>query len=124
MIRYSGVWALVSLILSVPAGWWYISVLPDKARSLVGGASPTITRAATVGAFSLAALAGLVMVLILLHPRARTRTLTVVVMVAAMGYMGAFEWTREAARRPYVINEVMYSNGILKSEVDGSTGRF
>jgi Cytochrome bd-type quinol oxidase, subunit 1 len=118
MIRYSGVWALVSLILSVRAGWWYISVLPDKARSLVGGASPTITRAATVGAFSLAALAGLVMVLILLHPRARTRTLTVVVMVAAMGYMGAFEWTREAARRPYVINEVMYSNGILKSEVE------
>lgn len=118
MIRYSGVWALVSLILSVPAGWWYISVLPDKARSLVGGASPTIARATTVGAFSLAALAGLVMVLILLHPGARTRTLTVVVMVAAMGYLGAFEWTREAARRPYVINEVMYSNGILKKEVE------
>jgi mono/diheme cytochrome c family protein len=118
MIRYSGIWALVSLILSVPAGWWYISVLPEKARGLVGGVSPTIARAAMVGAFSLAALAGLVITLILLNPKARTRAMTVIVMVAAMGYMGAFEWTREAARRPYVINEVMYSNGILKNEVE------
>jgi mono/diheme cytochrome c family protein len=118
MIRYSGIWALVSLILSVPAGWWYISVLPEKARGLVDGASPTIARAATVAAFSSAALAGLVIALILLNPKARTRAMTVVVMIAAMGYMGAFEWTREAARRPYVINEVMYSNGILKKEVE------
>lgn len=118
MIRYSGTWALVSLLLSIPAGWWYISVLPDKAKGLVEGASPTIARAAAVGAFSMAALAGLLIALILLNPRARTRSLIVIVMIAAMGYMGAFEWTREAARRPYVINEVMYSNGILAKDVD------
>jgi mono/diheme cytochrome c family protein len=118
MIRYSGIWALLSLILSVPAGWWYIAVLPDKARGLVGGASPTISRAATAGAFSLAVLAGLVITLIMLTPQSRVRGLAVIVMIAAMGYMGAFEWTREAARRPYVINEVMYSNGILKKEVE------
>lgn len=118
MIRYSGIWALVSLVLSVPAGWWYISVLPEKARGLVGGVSPTIARAATVGASSLAALAALVIMLILFNPKkAGTRVLTIIVMIAAMGYMGAFEWTREAARRPYVINEVMYSNGILVKDV-------
>ncbi|MGB4598663.1 MAG: c-type cytochrome [Trichlorobacter sp.] len=118
MIRYSGVWALASLILSVPAGWWYIAVLPEKAKGLVVGASPTITRAATVGAFSMAALAALVIILILLRPQSRSRALTVVVMIAAMGYLGAFEWSREAARRPYVINQVMYSNAILKKDVE------
>lgn len=118
MVRYSGVWALVSLLLSIPAGWWYISVLPDTARGLVGGASPTIARATTVGTFSLAALAAFVIVLILLNPKARTKALTALVLVAAMGYMGAFEWTREAARRPYVINQVMYSNGILVKDVE------
>jgi mono/diheme cytochrome c family protein len=119
MIRYSGLWALTSLVLSVPAGWWYISVLPDKALALVGGASPTIARAATVAAFSLAALTAVVISLILINPKkTRTRVLTVIVMIAAMGYMGAFEWTREAARRPYVINEVMYSNGILQKDVE------
>ena len=118
MIRYSGIWALVSLLLSVPSGWWYISALPEQAGKLVAGASPTIARAATVAAFSMAALAGLLITLILLKPKARSRGLIVVVMIAAMGYMGAFEWTREAARRPYVINQVMYSNGILAKEVD------
>lgn len=119
MVRYSGVWALSALALSLPAGWWYISVLPEKARILVSGASPTIARASTVAAYSMAALAAVVIVLILLNPKkGRTRALTVIVMIAAMGYMGAFEWTREGARRPYVINEVMYSNGILKGEVE------
>lgn len=118
MIRYSGIWALISLILSVPAGWWYLSVLPSPAGKLISGASPTIKRAVMTGAFSMAALAGILIALILLNPKARTRCLIITVMIAAMGYMGAFEWTREAARRPYVVNEVMYSNGILKKEVD------
>lgn len=117
MIRYSGVWALVSLVLSIPAGWWYLSVLPEPATKLILGASPTIKRAVMTGAFSLAILTGFVIALILLNPKARTRSLIALVMVAAMGYLGAFEWTREAARRPYVINEVMYSNGILKKDV-------
>mgnify|MGYP001004224545 CR=1 FL=1 len=118
MIRYSGVWALVSLLLSIPAGWWYLMVLPSPAAKLVSGASPTIKRAIMTGAFSLAALAGVLIALILLNPKARTRGLIVLVMVSAMGYMGAFEWTREAARRPYVVNEVMYSNGILAKDIE------
>ncbi len=118
MIRYSGIWALSSLALSLPAGWWYLSVLPLQAGRLVSGASPTISNAVMVGAFSMAALAGLLITLILLNPGARTRGLIVIVMIAAMGYMGAFEWTREAARRPFVVNEVMYSNSILKKEVE------
>ena len=118
MISYSGRWALGALALSIPAGWWYISVLPEKAHSLVVGASPTISRATTVGVFSMAILAGAVILLVLLKPKVLTRGLTVIVMITAMGYMGAFEWIREAARRPYVINEVMYSNGILRKEVE------
>lgn len=118
MVRYSGTWALVSLILSVPAGWWYLSVLPSPAAKLVSGTSPTIKRAVMAGGFSLAVLAGVLIALILLNPKARIRCLIVAVMLSAMGYMGAFEWTREAARRPYVINEVMYSNGILKKDVE------
>ncbi len=118
MIRYSGLWALVSLVLSIPAGWWYLAVIPEKARGLIGGASPTIAAAATAGGLSLAVLAGALIIMILIKPGIKTKALTAIVMIAAMGYMGAFEWTREAARRPYVINEVMYSNGILKSEVE------
>jgi mono/diheme cytochrome c family protein len=42
--------------------------------------------------------------------------------------MGSFEWTREAARRPFAINGVIYSNGLLpadtvNAERDGFLGR-
>ena len=73
IVRYLGSWALISLVLSIPAGWWYIAVLPDKARQLVEGASPTIARAATVGALSMATLAGAVIILILFKPAIRRR---------------------------------------------------
>jgi mono/diheme cytochrome c family protein len=39
-------------------------------------------------------------------------------MISALLIMGSFEWTREAARHPFVINEVMYSNGILEQDVE------
>ncbi|MDD2541293.1 MAG: c-type cytochrome [Desulfuromonadaceae bacterium] len=118
MVRYSGKWVLVSLVLSVPAGWWYLAILPDKARSLAEGMSPTITRAATVGEFSLVTLAAAAITLMLLNSKSLTKVLTVVVMIAAMGYLGAFEWTREADRRPYVVNGYMYSDGILERDVE------
>ncbi len=118
MVRYSGKWVLASLVLSVPAGWWYLAILPDKARSLAEGMSPTITRAATVGEFSLVTLAAAAITLMLLNSKSLTKVLTVVVMIAAMGYMGAFEWTREADRRPYVVNGYMYSDGILEKDVE------
>ena len=118
MARYSGTWALGFLALSLPAGWWYLSALPQPAHSLVAGASPTIARASLVGAWSLALLAAAALTLVLVRPALRTRLVTVVVLVAALGYLGAFEWTREAARRPYVINQVMYSNGIREKDVE------
>lgn len=118
MIRFSGMWALVSLVASLPAGWWYVSVLPQQAQTLVTGSSPTIARATLVGGYSLALLAALCIIMMLLSPKTQKPVLAFVVLFAAMGYMGSFEWTREAARRPYIINEVMYSNGILKTDVE------
>jgi mono/diheme cytochrome c family protein len=36
--------------------------------------------------------------------------------------MGAFEWTREAARRPFVLNQVMYSNGVTVAQAEALQG--
>ena len=35
-----------------------------------------------------------------------------------LGWLGGFEYLREIARKPYVIYDYLYSNGIKKSEVD------
>lgn len=118
MTRFSAKWALVSLFLMLPSAIWYISVLPEAAHTLVMGKSPTISGMMPWG------LVGIIGVLIIMlgggiyRPRFNTKPVAVLSLFCALAIMGSFEWIREAARRPYVINEVMYSNGILKSDAD------
>ncbi|WP_298037883.1 c-type cytochrome [uncultured Desulfuromonas sp.] len=117
MTRFSGKWVLLAFLPAVPAGFWYLSVLPGPARALVAGGSPTIQRALEWGLWAVIALLVLSLLLTLARPAAHNKLLSFVVLGCAFLFMGSFEWTREAARRPYVINEVMYSNGLLEKDV-------
>ena len=118
MARFSGRWVLASYIAALPSGIWYLHRVPPQARGLIAGASPTIHRALQAGFWALLALAVLALVLTLVKPAFHSKPLAFLVCLSALVFMGAFEWTREAARRPYVIREVMYSNGVLKADVD------
>ncbi len=117
MTRFSGKFALIALIGAVPSGYWYLSVLPDPARQLVTGGSPTIQTAIQYGLYAVVVILLVTLVAGLIQPRLNHKALALVTFIAALIFMGAFEWTREAARRPYVINEVMYSNMIMKDDV-------
>ncbi len=117
MTRFSAKWALVSLGLSVLSGFWYLSVLSDQSHGLVMGKSPTIVALLPwVGGglvFFLLAMLGAGII----RPSLNQKPVALLAMVSALLIMGGFEWAREAARRPYVINEVMYSNSILKKDM-------
>jgi len=117
MTRYSGKWALVSFLLAVPFAFWYFSVLPEPVSRLVEGASPTIQRALFSGLLAVAALFVLSLLLTIAKPSAHNKPVAVLVLASALVFMGAFEWTREAARRPYVIRGVMYSHGVLAKDL-------
>jgi len=118
MTVFSGKWVLFSLLGGVPTGLWYLSALPSPARSLVDGVSPTITRALSAGTWSLAGILLLSLLLVLIKPSRHNRYVAFVVLTCGLFFIGSFEWTREASRRPFVINGVMYSNGILLSQAD------
>ncbi len=118
MTRFSAKWALATLFLMIPSAIWYISVLPEAAHTLVMGKSPTIT---VMMPWGLVGMIGLLVIMLgggIYRPRFNTRPVAVLSLFCALAIMGSFEWIREAARRPYVINEVMYSNGILKSDAE------
>jgi mono/diheme cytochrome c family protein len=118
MTRYSGKWVLISLAGAVPSGFWYISCLPQSALGLVKGASPTIVRALDWGLYAVIAILLISLIFTVIMPVLHNRVIAFTVLACGLLFIGSFEWTREAARRPYVINEVMYSNGILKADVD------
>ncbi len=119
MTRFSATWVLASYLAAIPCGIWYYASVPPPARVLISGSSPTIQRALHVGFWALIALALLTLILVILRPSLHSRPAALFVFVSAFLFMGAFEWTREASRRPYVINNVMYSNAILKADATG-----
>ncbi|HEX9077935.1 MAG TPA: c-type cytochrome [Desulfuromonadaceae bacterium] len=119
MTRFSAKWVLASYLAAIPCGIWYYATVPSPARTLIAGASPTIQRALHAGFWALIVLAVLTLVLAILRPGLHSLPTAVLVFISAFVFMGAFEWTREASRRPYVINGVMYSNAILKADMAG-----
>ncbi len=122
MTRYSGKWALGSLLLALPSAWWYVAILPEPAARLVKGASPTIQAADNYALYSLIVLFILVLLLAVVRPAINTRAVALLTLVPAFVLFGAFEWTREAARRPFVINEIMYSNGVSVAQAEAFNG--
>lgn len=117
MTRFSGKFALLSFLGAVPSALWYVAVLPAPVRSLLEGASPTVQSALQAGLYAAVALFILTLLLTVRKPSLHTRPAAVLVFLCAFLFMGAFEWTREAARRPYVIHGVMFSNGILERDL-------
>jgi mono/diheme cytochrome c family protein len=117
MTRFSAKWALATLLVAIVSGLWYLSVLPGQSHGLVMGKSPTIAAVLPWGAGGLLSLLLVMLGAGIIRPSFNLRPVACLAMVSALLVMGGFEWTREAARRPYVINEVMYSNSILKKDV-------
>lgn len=118
MTRFSGLWSLAALAGAVPSAIWYIRVLPESAQGLVLGKSPTITIALQYGMWAVILLLVITLVAGVLRPQLNNRVVALVSLVCAFFMLGSFEWVREAARRPYVLNEVMYSNAIPKKAVE------
>lgn len=51
-------------------------------------------------------------------PRLVNRSVALAILLVGLAAMGAAEWTREALRKPWVVFDYIYSNGVLATEVD------
>ena len=118
MTRFSGKWSLAALIGAVPSGLWYVYVLPEQARGLLFGKSPTITAAMTWGLAAVLLLLTATLVANIVRPSLNRRAVALCTMLFALVFFGSFEWIREAARRPYAINEVVYSNMLMPQDLE------
>lgn len=121
MTRFSGLCSLIAFIGAVPAAVWYVLVLPAGPRQLVLGKSPTIVLALEYGTVAVLLLLTITLVATIIRPQFNNRLVALAAMACAFVLLGSFEWVREAARRPYVINEVIYSNSIFKKDADKLT---
>jgi hypothetical protein len=116
-IRLISAWSLAWLPLMIVGALWYRAVIP-------GWMLDNLPVALTTQAFSswhdsllyflLAAAAFVVVVSLwgLIGPRRLPRLAMVVPLVAAFLLLGYFERVREFIRKPYVIQDYMYANGL------------
>ena len=125
VITFSAKWVIPAAIITPLLFWWYWTTLPDQAVTLAtegatgvgGGKLEAITRY-----LWLAAISGALIVIGTLTTALRPRSATVggaiaILLIAQLGIMGG-EFFREMARKPYVIHDTLYSNGLWTKDLD------
>ncbi|MEE9442306.1 MAG: cytochrome ubiquinol oxidase subunit I [candidate division Zixibacteria bacterium] len=115
IMRRNGWFIIIPLLVSIPFGLWYYNVLPQSVTgAFLPGMVPTI--ALQVMIFSAGLLLLLSVLSTLVFPRHTGYVSASILMLLGLMAMGGFEWSREAARKPYIIYDFLYSNNVLKSE--------
>lgn len=125
VVRWSCKWLLPSFILLPASMMWYLYMVPEGRRELLQigigtigqGVFTHVTRAVLVSVMASATIAVVVYFLAYRSPRSFGFGHAFGVLLLALAATASTEHAREMLRKPYVIAEHMFSNGIRKSDV-------
>ncbi|WLT31701.1 hypothetical protein [Geothrix sp. PMB-07] len=124
VLRPTALLVVAGILLAGLSGWYYFQSFPVAGKELVLGNLRGATGLAQgfhwallgLGAFLLPSFLAL---WAMLGASSFRRSGALLGLLLACWGFGGFEWIREVARKPYVIREVMYSNGIRVEQVPG-----
>ncbi|MEN8191153.1 MAG: cytochrome C, partial [Thermodesulfobacteriota bacterium] len=118
MLRYSGMWLIIPLLLLIVSAWWYKNALPPELKTLIFQEMADLRLYFTGFALVsvLLVLGGLILAVRM--PTVLSRPVAFVMLFLGLCYIGAFEFIREGGRKPYIIYDYMYSTSILKRDME------
>lgn len=124
ILRPAALFIIVGVLLAPWAGWYYFQSFPAPAKALVLGNLKGTSSLAQGFHWALWGLGAFLIPVFLalwagLATRSFRRPVALLGLLLACWGFGGFEWIREVARKPFVIREVMYSNGIRVDQVAG-----
>ena len=98
---------------------WWESALPESVRVIFLGDSPLVVALAQTRSLALWSLAAFMVLAAFawILPRAQRWPVALVALLAAFSFFGAQERVREGVRKPFVIRDFMFSNGVLVSDI-------
>jgi hypothetical protein len=117
MVRYCAKWLLPSFMAMPFFSWWYLESLPAASKSMVLGQSPELAVIANVFIWLVPVIVVGGLIMASRTPGAVKKPLAFLLLFTGLMYMGAFEWTREAARRPYLIYGHTWSTSVKISDL-------
>jgi mono/diheme cytochrome c family protein len=125
MLKYAAKWFIPIFLLGPIFAFWYFCNLPQDALDTVF----TGIQASGIGNFSIMArslylslfLSGTILVFVFvgpyLNPRGFSFKMALLFATCALIVTGITEYSRELLRKPYVIYGYMYSNGLIRDQV-------
>lgn len=117
MVRYSASW-LIPAFAGIPlSALWYFSLVPAESRAHLLSAPVLLTFLALSAFFS-------TVIFVFSYfgpyrdPQRFSLPLALLFLLMGFAVTGTSEWVREAMRRPFLINQYLYSNQIRLDQVD------
>lgn len=111
-----GFWGAISLPMTFVLGLWYLWSIPDQAYNMI-----VLATGMTESTFKI--INGLALLILLVFsvwlirsPKKVPIILSIAVFGASIGFIGEFEVVREYIRKPFIIYDYMYANGLLAQD--------
>ncbi|WP_022850382.1 cytochrome ubiquinol oxidase subunit I [Limisalsivibrio acetivorans] len=118
MGRFTGWFIVAGTIIAYIGMYWWSYSIPEEVRANFFGGNETLSGFYQNAALFTLITAALGVFFNLLFPKFNHVIVAFVIMALGLTSFGYYEFTRERVRKPYIIRDYMYSNGILLSEVD------
>lgn len=126
LVRWSCWWLVPSFLLMPFCVVWYLAMVPETHQDLLTlgistigqGTFSLITRIVMISILTSATILAVVFFFAYLFPREFGLGHAVAVMLLALAATASTEHAREMLRKPYVVGQFMYSNGIRMTEVE------
>lgn len=126
IITWSAKWLIPGFVLLPLCFLWYLAMVPESNRQLLElgistigqGTFTQVTRLVLITVMTSATIIALVYFVAVRNSKSFNLGWAISLVLLAFAATAATEQAREMLRKPYVIGEFMYSNGIRKSEVE------
>lgn len=115
--HYSGIYAAVGFVLAFAGFYWWKMSLPENIQGLLGGDNVILGNFFKYSTISALIVAVISLFFTFIMPKRINIIVTILLMIMGLYSFGYYEFARERGRKPYVIMDYMYANGILVDEV-------
>lgn len=126
IIEWSAKWLIPAFVLVPFCFLWYLAMVPEANRQLLDlgistigqGTFTQVTRSVLITVMTSATILALVYFVAVRNSKSFGLGWAISLVLLAFAATAATEQAREMLRKPYVVGDFMYSNGIRKTEVE------
>ncbi|MBN2347582.1 MAG: hypothetical protein JXJ22_02020 [Bacteroidales bacterium] len=118
LVNYCLKWIYLPFILILLSGFWYFKIVPETSLDNLLVSNAEAIKAINIFVYASILIFILAVFFVIRFPNTVRKMATVLFILVGLIWFGGFEYIREFARRPYLINQYLYSNSIYKSNTD------